>query len=119
VDGDVAYEIDGREIPGNWSTGVIPWERTKPYEEPRPTDMQQLYRLNPALVDWAVRDTKDVVLDLKIQKFVWHTDCLRFNVRGHGFSWQPISPNNVSEIPLHFDAIVPRQWQCSFTVYVI
>ncbi len=63
VDGDVAYEIDGREIPGNWSTGVIPWERTKPYEEPRPTDMQQLYRLNPALVDWAVRDTKDIVLD--------------------------------------------------------
>jgi purine nucleoside permease len=63
VDGDVAYEIDGREIPGSWSTGVIPWERTKPYEEPRPTDMQQLYRLNPALVDWAFRDTKDVVLD--------------------------------------------------------
>jgi purine nucleoside permease len=63
VDGDVAYEIDGREIPGSWSTGVIPWERTKPYEEPRPTDMQQLYRLNSALVDWAVRDTKDVILD--------------------------------------------------------
>ncbi len=35
VDGDVAYEIDSREIPGSWSTGVIPWERTKPYEEPR------------------------------------------------------------------------------------
>jgi purine nucleoside permease len=63
VDGDVAYEIDGREIPGSWSTGVIPWERTKPYEEPRPTDMQQLYLLNPALVDWAVRDTQDIVLE--------------------------------------------------------
>jgi purine nucleoside permease len=63
VDGDVAYEIDGREIPKNWSTGVIPWERSKPFEEPRPTDFQQLYRLNPALVDWAARDTKDVVLD--------------------------------------------------------
>jgi purine nucleoside permease len=63
VDGDVAYEIDGREIPGSWSTGVIPWERTKPYEEPRPTDLQQLYLLNPALVDWAVRDTKDIVLE--------------------------------------------------------
>jgi len=63
VDGDVAYEIDGREIPGSWSTGVIPWERTKPYEEPRPKDMQQLYLLNPALVDWAVRDTQDIVLD--------------------------------------------------------
>ena len=63
VDGDVAYEIDGREIPGSWATGVIPWERTKPYEEPRPTDMQQLYLLNPALVDWAVRDTKDLVLE--------------------------------------------------------
>ena len=63
VDGDVAYEIDSREIPGSWSTGVIPWERTKPYEEPRPTDMQQLYLLDPALVDWAVRDTQDIVLD--------------------------------------------------------
>ena len=28
----------------------------------------------------------------KIQKFVWHTDCLRFNVGGHGFSWQPNTP---------------------------
>lgn len=63
VDGDVAYEIDSREIPPSWSTGVIPWERSKPFEEPRPTDFQQLYRLNPALVDWALRDTKDVVLD--------------------------------------------------------
>jgi purine nucleoside permease len=63
VDGDVAYEIDGREIPKSWSTGVIPWERSKPFEEPQPTDFQQLYRLNPALVDWAVRDTKDVALD--------------------------------------------------------
>jgi purine nucleoside permease len=63
VDGDVGYEIDGREIPKSWSTGVIPWERSEPFEEPRPTDFQQLYRLNPALVDWAVRDTKDVVLD--------------------------------------------------------
>jgi purine nucleoside permease len=51
VDGDVAYEIDGREIPKNWSTGVIPWERSKPFEAPRPTDFQQLYRLNPVLVD--------------------------------------------------------------------
>jgi purine nucleoside permease len=63
VDGDVAYEIDGREIPKSWSTGLIPWEQSKPFEEPRPTDFQQLYRLNPALVEWAVRDTKDIALD--------------------------------------------------------
>jgi purine nucleoside permease len=63
VDGDVGYEIDGREIPKSWSTGVIPWERSRPFEEPRPTDFQQLYRLNPGLVDWAARDTKDIVLD--------------------------------------------------------
>jgi purine nucleoside permease len=65
VDADVAYEIDGREIPKDWSTGVIPWEKTKPFEKPAPTDFQQFYRLNPALVDWAVHDTKDVVLDDK------------------------------------------------------
>ena len=67
VNADVAYEIDSREIPQDWSTGIIPWERSKPFEHPHPTDFQQLYRLNPALVDWAVRDTKDVVLDDKPQ----------------------------------------------------
>ena len=57
VDADVAYEIDGREIPKDWSTGIIPWERSKPFDQPRPTGFQQLYQLNQALVDWAVNDT--------------------------------------------------------------
>ena len=59
VDGDVAYEIDGREIPANWSTGVIPWERTKPFEGPPPTDIKQIYILNRDLVNRAYNDTKE------------------------------------------------------------
>ena len=67
----------------------------------------------------AIADLPMTELDLEVQKLVWHTDCLRFNVWGHGFSWQQIPPSNVSEIPLHFDAVVPRQWQCSFTAYLV
>jgi purine nucleoside permease len=62
IDGDVAYEIDGREIPANWSTGVIPWERTKPFEGPPPTDIKQIYILNRELVNWAYNDTKGIAL---------------------------------------------------------
>ena len=50
VDGDLAYEIDGREIPRDWSTGIVPNERATPYEQPVPTQQSiggvQLYHLN-------------------------------------------------------------------------
>src|SRR5271156_6578929 len=35
ADGDLAYEIDAREIPAEWPTGFVPLNKTVPYEQPR------------------------------------------------------------------------------------
>ena len=64
VDGDLGHEIDAREIPADWKTGYVPLRKSKPYELPRRVpDEGESYHLNPALVDWAYRLTKDVKLD--------------------------------------------------------
>lgn len=63
IDGDLGHEIDAREIPSSWPTGFIPLRKSKPYEMPRRLpDEGEVYRLNPALVDWAFRTSKDVKL---------------------------------------------------------
>ena len=63
VDGDLAHEIDAREIPADWPTGYVPLRKSKPYELPRrEPDEGECYHLNPALVDWAYRLTKDLKL---------------------------------------------------------
>ena len=63
IDGDIAYEIDAREIPADWPTGMVPLRKLRPYEQPVRTDLEgELYTLNPALVGWAYRLTKDVAL---------------------------------------------------------
>ncbi len=63
VDGDLAHEIDAREIPADWKTGYVPLRKSTPYETPRPPDEGEAYHLNAALVEWAYRLTKDVKLD--------------------------------------------------------
>ena len=62
VDGDLGYEIDGREIPANWSTGFVPLGKSKPYELPRGENRGEMYHLNAALVDWAFHLTEHVSL---------------------------------------------------------
>ena len=62
VDGDLGYEIDAREIPADWATGYIPLGKQTPYEAPAEAKQGQLYQLNPALLEWAYRLTKDVPL---------------------------------------------------------
>ncbi len=63
VDGDLAHEIDGREIPADWTTGYFPLFTTKPYAEPRPSEnLGTHYRLNGKLRDWAYELTRDMVL---------------------------------------------------------
>ena len=58
VDADLAFEIDAREIPAEWSTGYLPLGKTRPYEEPIEADGGRwVYRLDPALVAWAYRLT--------------------------------------------------------------
>jgi purine nucleoside permease len=63
LDGDLAYEIDARQIPENWPTGYVPLRKATPYEEPVRTQLEgELYTLNPDLVSWAFRLTKEVPL---------------------------------------------------------
>jgi purine nucleoside permease len=57
VDGDLAYEIDAREIPSGWTTGYVPLGRSAPYQLPVPPASSingvNLFALNAGLVHWA------------------------------------------------------------------
>jgi purine nucleoside permease len=63
VDGDLAYEIDAREIPPQWTTGYVPLNKTVPYEQPRNDEFFALFHLNPDLREWAYQQTKEVKLE--------------------------------------------------------
>jgi purine nucleoside permease len=63
VDGDLGHEIDAREIPSDWKTGMVPLRKSVPYEQPKETgDTAEVFRLDPALIEWAYQLTKDVRL---------------------------------------------------------
>jgi purine nucleoside permease len=66
VNGDLGFEIDPRDAPPAWSTGIIPFDRTSPYSQPAPAadsmHGQLAYRLNPALVQWAYDLTRTTSL---------------------------------------------------------
>jgi purine nucleoside permease len=76
VDGDLAHEIDPREMPQAtpedrkvWTTGYVPLGKSTPYEQPRaarfganPDADGNVYRLNPTLVDWAFNLTQSTEL---------------------------------------------------------
>lgn len=64
VDFDLAFEIDGREIPAEWPTGFVPLGKIRPYQEPIEEDAEErsVYRLEPGLVEWAYRLTADMML---------------------------------------------------------
>jgi purine nucleoside permease len=68
VDGDLAYEIDAREIPYGppWSTGYVPFGDSTPYALPyqafNANGVNQVYQLNTTLVNWAYDLTKGTTL---------------------------------------------------------
>jgi purine nucleoside permease len=62
VDGDLAYEIDGREIPADWPTGFVPLGKSTPYQPPRSENWGEMYHLNAALCAWAFHLTERVDL---------------------------------------------------------
>lgn len=71
VDGDLAHEIDAREIPHDtpeerkvWTTGYVPLRKSVPYEQPAlPLGVgSAVFHLDAGLVGWAYRLTKDVDL---------------------------------------------------------
>ena len=74
LDGDLAHQIDAREIPDTWSTGYFPLFTTEPLLEDQSLDPSKLnkhgqssngevYKLNSQLTDWAYTLTKDVKLN--------------------------------------------------------
>jgi purine nucleoside permease len=63
IDGDLAFEIDARQIPNDWPTGYVPLRKQRPYEEPVRTDLEgEVYSLNQDLVSWALDLTRDMAL---------------------------------------------------------
>jgi len=74
IDGDLAHQIDAREIPDTWSTGYFPLFTTEPLLQNQSIDPSQLnrhgqssngevYQLNLQLTDWAYTLTKNVKLN--------------------------------------------------------
>ena len=66
VDGDLTHEVDAREIPVEWPDGFVPLGKTTPYEQPREDRFDGgdgiVFRLNPALVEWAYKFVADLEL---------------------------------------------------------
>ena len=67
VDGDLLYEIDGREIPDDWPYGMVPLGGERPTTDPDDllggwTVDTIAFTLNSQLVDWAFAMTRDVDL---------------------------------------------------------
>lgn len=62
VDGDLAHEIDAREIPDDWDTGYFARHTQGPNDTHRPNPKGEVFQINPALRDWAYELTKDIEL---------------------------------------------------------
>ncbi|MEP7311204.1 MAG: purine nucleoside permease [Pseudomonadota bacterium] len=62
VDGDLAHEIDAREIPKDWPTGYFSRGTRKPYDPKRPASTGEMFKLNGQLTEWAYQRTKDLKL---------------------------------------------------------
>jgi purine nucleoside permease len=62
VDGDLAHEIDAREIPADWPTGYFARHTQRPYDPNKPTPNGEVLQLNPRLTQWAFELTRDIKL---------------------------------------------------------
>ncbi len=64
IDGDLMHEIDGREIPSDWETGIFPLRETEPFPKEVPSpEGGAVFQLNPDLTEWAYQLTEDMVLE--------------------------------------------------------
>ena len=62
VDGDLAHEIDPREMPSNWEFGYFARNTTSPFDPNKPAPTGEMFVANENLRDWAFDQTKDIVL---------------------------------------------------------
>jgi purine nucleoside permease len=63
VDGDLAHEIDSREIPADWPIGYFARNTQRPYDPHKPAPSGEVFRLNPELTEWAYELTRAIKLD--------------------------------------------------------
>jgi purine nucleoside permease len=63
VDGDLAHEIDAREIPADWPTGYFARNTKRPYDPNKPEPTGEMFHLNSRLTNWAFELTRGVKLD--------------------------------------------------------
>src|SRR5580704_8303649 len=63
VDGDLGYEIDAREIPRDWTTGYLPFDKAVPFAQPMAPRPGQVYSLNAGLAEWAFGLTRATRLE--------------------------------------------------------
>jgi purine nucleoside permease len=78
IDGDLAFEIDARQIPADWPTGYVPLGKSTPYEQPMSPTRAGVLLTNPDLTGWAFALTRDVAL-------ADSDDLKRFRTRFAGF----------------------------------
>ena len=63
VDGDLAHEIDAREIPEDWNHGYFPLFSQGPGDKERLSySLGEVFELNADLLEWAYQLTKDMAL---------------------------------------------------------
>ena len=63
VDGDLAHEIDSREIPEDWEHGIFPLFSQGPGDPARlEYSLGEMFELNVDLVEWAYQFTRDMEL---------------------------------------------------------
>jgi len=63
VDGDLAHEIDAREIPADWEHGYFPlFSQGMKDTERRGYNLGEVFQLNESLVDWAFNLTENMAL---------------------------------------------------------
>ncbi|MGJ3242897.1 MAG: purine nucleoside permease [Opitutales bacterium] len=64
IDGDLLYEIDAREIPEDWPYGIVPIGGKTPNDLAGSwTVKNAVFRLNPGLVEWAYRQSRDSAIE--------------------------------------------------------
>jgi purine nucleoside permease len=67
VNADLGFEIDARDMPPTWSTGIVPFSRSAPFALPAPNAVSmngdEAYELNAGLAKWAYQLTATTPLD--------------------------------------------------------
>ncbi|MEO1082365.1 MAG: purine nucleoside permease [Pseudomonadota bacterium] len=62
VDGDLAHEIDPREMPEEWKHGYFARYTKGPLDDTVPEPTGEMFRTNPELTEWAYQLTRDMEL---------------------------------------------------------